>query len=272
MRAYAFVGPSGTGKSHRAAWLAKERGIGLIIDDGLLICGNRVLAGSSAKKERTKLRSVRKAIFTDPVHAGEVAAALRGSGAESVLILGTSEGMAEIIAERLGVGPIAEFILIGDVATEAEISQALTTRREHGKHVIPVPSFEIKKDFSGYSLDPLRVFRRRPRGSMFVEESSVVRPTFSYLGSYTISDYAVFQIIDHVASGMESIAKVARFKAESHFGELRMEIDLTLYYGYAVMDELAKARKAIRAEVERLTALNVSSVAILARSIVPRKA
>ena len=31
-----------------------------------------------------------------------------------------------------------------DVASEYEIKQAMSTRREQGKHVIPVPTFEIK--------------------------------------------------------------------------------------------------------------------------------
>ena len=37
IKTYAFVGPSGTGKSYRAQMVANERGISYIIDDGLLI-------------------------------------------------------------------------------------------------------------------------------------------------------------------------------------------------------------------------------------------
>ncbi len=38
MKVYAFVGPSGTGKSYRAQMVANQKGIEYIIDDGLLIC------------------------------------------------------------------------------------------------------------------------------------------------------------------------------------------------------------------------------------------
>ena len=41
----ALVGASGTGKSHRSLWVAKEHNIDFVIDDGLLIKGNSVLAG-----------------------------------------------------------------------------------------------------------------------------------------------------------------------------------------------------------------------------------
>lgn len=63
MKVYAFVGPSGTGKSYRAQMVANERGINYIIDDGLLISGNEILAGISAKKAPTKIETVRNALF-----------------------------------------------------------------------------------------------------------------------------------------------------------------------------------------------------------------
>ena len=57
---YAFVGPSGTGKSYRAQMVAGEKGIDYIIDDGLLIKGNEVIAGESAKKAPTKIETVKQ--------------------------------------------------------------------------------------------------------------------------------------------------------------------------------------------------------------------
>ena len=39
------------------------------------------------------------------------------------------------------------------------MEEARRIRTTQGKHVIPVPTFEIKKDFSGYILDPLQIFK-----------------------------------------------------------------------------------------------------------------
>ena len=50
---FALVGESGTGKSFRAKLLAESYGIDAIIDDGLLIQNDKILAGRSAKKEKT---------------------------------------------------------------------------------------------------------------------------------------------------------------------------------------------------------------------------
>ena len=63
MKTYAFVGPSGTGKSYRAQMVANSRNIKFIIDDGLLISGNEVIAGVSAKKAPTKIETVKNALF-----------------------------------------------------------------------------------------------------------------------------------------------------------------------------------------------------------------
>ena len=63
MKVYAFVGPSGTGKSYRAQMVASEKGINFIIDDGLLIKDNQVIAGVSAKKAPTKIETVKHALF-----------------------------------------------------------------------------------------------------------------------------------------------------------------------------------------------------------------
>ena len=63
IKVYAFVGPSGTGKSYRAQMVAGENDVHFIIDDGLLINDNRVIAGESAKKASTKIETVKKALF-----------------------------------------------------------------------------------------------------------------------------------------------------------------------------------------------------------------
>ena len=66
------IGPSGTGKSYRAQMIASERGINYIIDDGLLIKDNEVIAGTSAKKAPTKIETVRNALFSTEEQKKEI--------------------------------------------------------------------------------------------------------------------------------------------------------------------------------------------------------
>ena len=161
IKVYAFVGPSGTGKSYRAQMVAAENDIHFIIDDGLLIKDNEVIAGNSAKMAATKIETVKKALFLQEGQAKEIQEALKKHNANSILLLGTSDGMVEKIAENLNLPKISETIYITDVATEEEMKTARNIRVTEGKHVIPVPTFEIKKDFSGYLLDPLQIFKSK---------------------------------------------------------------------------------------------------------------
>ncbi len=269
MKVVGFVGPSGTGKSHRASWVARERGIEFIIDDGLLIKVNQVVAGISAKREKTKVGSIKTALFSDEEHTRDVKYALNLYKPEAILILGTSDGMVERIAKRLDLPEISQKIYITDVSDEFEIKQAIATRREQGKHVIPVPTFEIKKDFSGYFLDPLQIFRRKGKGNFqLVGEKSVVRPTFSYLGNYTISDYTVYQIVEYVVTNIKGVGKISRFRADNRPDGTYMEMDLILIYGYALRPLIQEIQAKVRDEVEKLTALNIRLINVTVKSLV----
>ena len=57
IKVFALVGRSGTGKSFRAKLVAQKYGMELIIDDGLLISDQKIIAGKSAKKETAYLSS-----------------------------------------------------------------------------------------------------------------------------------------------------------------------------------------------------------------------
>ena len=97
MEVIAFVRPSGTGKSHRALIVAGEHNIDTIIDDGLLIKDNKIVAGYSAKKEANKIQAVKRAIFSDEQHAQEVRSAISEVQPAQILILGTSLNMIQKI-------------------------------------------------------------------------------------------------------------------------------------------------------------------------------
>lgn len=100
-KVFALVGESGTGKSFRAKLVAQKYGIDLIIDDGLLIKDNRILAGHSAKKEISFLTAVKVALFDEKAHRDEVTHRLHNEKFKRILLLGTSEKMVNKIAAQL---------------------------------------------------------------------------------------------------------------------------------------------------------------------------
>jgi len=270
-KTYAFIGPSGTGKSYRAQMVAGEKNINFIIDDGLLIKGNQVIAGTSAKKAPTKIETVKNALFVNEEKKEEIQKAIRKNKVDKILILGTSDGMVDKIASNLGLPPISERIYINDVATEEEMETARKIRMTQGKHVIPVPTFEIKKDFSGYLLDPLQIFKSKGRDEEpYISEKSIIRPTFSYLGKFTISDSVFKDIIINVASKNPGIHKILKMRIDNtskEVGGVCLYIEVSVNFGTNIVDTLNRLKKDARREIENLTAMYVASVEIVAKHI-----
>ena len=268
IKVYAFVGPSGTGKSYRAQLVASENNIHYIIDDGLLIDENEVLAGTSAKKAPTKIETIRHALFIEPEEQEEMKKALKKYKPDSLLILGTSDKMIEKIRESLGLPELTKTIYINEVATEEEMEKARNIRVTQGKHVIPVPTFEIKKDFSGYILDPLQIFRSRSaNGGPYISEKSIIRPTFSYLGNFTISDSVFRQIVERVAKREEGIYSISRIRVENYGDGISIYMEAVINYGENIIDILTDFKNKIKKEIEKQTAMNVLKVDLVAKGI-----
>jgi uncharacterized alkaline shock family protein YloU len=272
MKVYAFVGPSGTGKSYRAQMVANSKGIEYIIDDGLLICGNEVLAGVSAKKAPTKIETVKNALFQDESKKKEIQEVFIKRRPKSILILGTSDGMVQKIASNLGLPEISETIYITDVATEDEMETARRIRVTQGKHVIPVPTFEIKKDFSGYLLDPLQIFKSTGKGNdPYISEKSLIRPAFSYMGNFTISDTAIKQIIEIALKKIKGVYKMSRAiirKQEGGYGDgIYIYIEIVIEFGYNILEVTELIKNRVKKEVENLTAMNVLKMEIFVKNI-----
>lgn len=268
IKVYAFVGPSGTGKSYRAQMVASEKNIKYIIDDGLLINESQIVAGISAKKAQTKIETVKHAIFLDEERKNEMCNAIKKYKPESILILGTSDDMVKKIAHNLNLPEIEEIIYISDVATKQEMETARRIRQTEGKHVIPVPTFEIKKDFSGYLLDPLQIFKTKGKGQKpYIAEKSIIRPTFSYLGNFTISDSVFKEIVEYLASKMPEIHKVLRTRINNTPEGPDIYMEVSVVYGYQIIEALAELKRRCKKEIENLTAMNLQSIDIVAKNI-----
>ena len=267
-KVYAFVGPSGTGKSYRAQMVAGEYDIKYIIDDGILVKNNDIVAGNSAKKAPTKIETVKRALFKNEAQRKEMIKAFNKIKPKSVLILGTSDKMVEEIAKNLELPKIEKTIYITDVATEEEINNAKRIRTTEGKHVIPVPTFEIKKDFSGFLLDPLQIFKSNGSGQKpYISEKSIIRPTFSYMGNYTISDTVFRQIIEYLASKSNSITNIIRVRVTKTENGPSIYVEAEVKYGFNLVTELKKFKEKCIREIERQTTMNVVEMKIIAEKL-----
>ncbi|MGI6128954.1 MAG: hypothetical protein ACOYEO_02520 [bacterium] len=270
MEIYALIGPSGTGKSHHAQAIAYREGIDTILDDGLLIKGSRIVAGKSAKREPTKIQAVRRAIFMDSDHADNVKEKLVELKPDRLLVITTSTRMFERIAQRLDLSEPAKIIKIDQVATPRQIERAKKARELEGKHVIPVPSIEVKRNLPGILVESIQYLF--PRGGqdrvLRRGEKSIVRPTFSYIGRLSISEGALYVIIRELIRPLPDIARVLRISVIREKYDLRLHIEVAIDGLTYIPSILVAIQSRVKAGLEELTGLVVREVNVVARAFV----
>lgn len=276
MEVVAFVGPSGTGKSHRAIGVAFENKCDAIIDDGLLIKGTKILAGTSAKNEDNRVQAVKRAIFTDPEHARVVREALHNpeNDVQRLLIIATSDKMILKIVAKLEAPKPIRTVYISDIATKEEIKKARYSRLHDGKHIVPVPSVELKPHFTGYFADlPYNIFSK-DRKQANASDRSIVRPAFSFYGKLLVADDAIYDIVRLVADDTDGVAalKRARLRRRSDNSKgLVIRIEVVLYYGEKIQLITKRLQAHIKQKVEYMTAMTVKNVDVSVRSLQVKK-
>lgn len=270
MEVIAFFGPPGTGKSDRALVVAYENKASCIIDDGILIYHSRIVAGKSAKREESRLKAVRRAIFWDAEQREKVRQALEKINPKRVLILGTSDRMVETICKALGLPKPSKYIRIQDVARPDEMLKAKEARNKEGKHVIPVPTMELKPYFKGYLIDPLRFFRNRkkemPKRFSENEERSVVRPVFSYYGKLSFSDRVIESLVYYAVRDMKKI-RITHVRSEKSTGQMNgliLFIDVSVKPGtpQEIKKIIHTMRDRIQREIEHTTGMSLDTIKV----------
>ena len=265
-KVFALVGDSGTGKSFHAKLVAQKYRIDLIIDDGLLIRDNRILAGHSAKKEKTFLAAVKVALFDEKSHRDEVARRLQIEKYKRILILGTSEKMIQKIAARLQLPAPMKMIKIDDIATRDDIDKAIRTRRIEGKHVIPVPSIEIKRNYPNIFYDAIKIFKRKKVLSGLgptLHEKSLVRPEYSKRGKVIISEAALRHLVIHCVDEYNQDIKIKKVLVKDDEIGYRLVITIDVPYGIQLGGNMHELQQYIIETIERYTGILIEEVNII---------
>ena len=276
MEVYALIGASGTGKSHNANSVMQEYGIDMMIDDGLLIRDGKKMAGSSAKAEETTVAAVKRAIFHDPLHAAEVRERIAQPQPKKILILGTSEKMIDKITTALNLPPVKNKIFIQDIVTPEQIELAQSMRRE-GKHVIPLPSIEVKKDLPTYWIDSIRSFvtkknKDKSKGKdkdkendtdksrVSSEDKCIVRPRFSQLGRLTISENAIEQIVRHNLMMQGEFDGSAKIHVDMNEFGVSIYCEMKIKFGVPMQQAIEQFQIQTIRDLDEMTNLSVGRI------------
>ena len=263
---FAFVGPAGTGKSHRATHVARQNGIGVIIDDGLVISRGRILAGRSAKSEVNRLRAIKRAIFEYEDHRNEVVRYLTKNPPERLMILATSEGMISKIIKRLGLNEPTKFINISEVSSPEEIEAALRERREKKQHVVPVAKAQVQQNFAGKLVSQIRgFFRGRDKDE---SRNTIVKPLFSFNGKVTIEHDALVEMTKKILELDGHVKKIRELDIEIYDDKINLNIEIDLTLGNKNALSIARAlQKKILKGLSYFTGMEIRQVNIRVNEI-----
>lgn len=260
----ALVGKSGTGKSFRAQLIAEKHRLSHIVDDGLLISGKRILAGISAKDAPDYMTAVRTAVFEDPEHRQAVRDRIQADRVTGLLLLGTSEKMIELIRQRLDLPPPSRIIRIEEVSSPEERESARADRLK-GRHVIPVPAVEVRKNTAQLIIDGIKVLigarlnwlRRRRRW-----EKTVVRPPFHQDGKVTISPAALKSLVLHCLNEFGAQIGFESCKIRQKHGKYSINLYVSAVYGLELQMEVPRLQAYVKDSIERFTGLTLEGVNI----------
>jgi hypothetical protein len=270
---FALVGASGTGKSYHAKLVAQKHRIDFIIDDGLLIRNNRIIAGHSAKEEKSFMAAVKAAVFDEKDRRDEVAYKLQTEKFSGVLIIGTSEKMVNKIAARLQLPLPLRIISIEEIASRDDIDNALRTRRVEGKHIIPVPSVEVKRGYSEIFFSPISILKRTKVQTPIkfipvVHEESLVRPAYSMPQKLFVSNRALSLMVKNCVSEFNAGFYVKNIKVKDVETGYRLVITIDLNSGTELEKKISELRQYITENIEKYTGILIEEVNIIIDKVI----
>ena len=182
--------------------------------------------------------------------------------------------MINKIIGRLGLDKPVKTVYISQIATKAEIKKARYSRLHDGKHIVPVPSVEIKPHFTGYFADlPYIIFSKHRRQEKNADRS-IVRPAFSFYGKLLIADSAIEDIINIIANKMEGVERITDLRVRRRSDNSKgivIYVEVVLYYGEKLFIVTRQLQAKIKKKVEYMTAMQVKNVNVSIRSLALRK-
>jgi len=203
--------------------------------------------------------------FDEKSHRDEVARRLQNEKYKRILIVGTSEKMVNKIATRLQLPSPSKIIKIEDISSQEDIDNAIRSRRIEGKHIIPVPSSEVKKSYSNIFFAAIQIFRRRitPVTIPTLHEKSVVMPEYSKRNKVVISETALNQLVILSIGEYNKDFKIKKILIKEADLGYRLVITLDIPYGIQLGGHIQEMQQYIINDIERYTGIFIVEVNII---------
>ena len=87
------------------------------------------------------------------------------------------------------------------------------------------------------------------------------------MGKFTISDLVFRQILEYLAIQTPAIHKILRTRVDNLGDGVKIYMEVSIVYGYNVIDGLKSFKQKARKEIEKLTAMNIEELEVVAKNI-----
>ncbi len=143
----------------------------------------------------------------------------------------------------------------------------MQSRKVEGKHVIPVPALEIKRNYPSIFYDSVRVFLKRSFGvgatSPKLYEKSVVRPEYGKRGRVAISEAALSQMVVHCVNEFDPNVRIMRLAIRNDTQGYRITVMLEVPFGTRLASKIYALQEYIVDSIENFTGILVAEVNIV---------
>lgn len=118
-------------------------------------------------------------------------------------------------------------------------------------------------------LDPLQIFKSKQTGKVYVSNKSIIRPTFSYIGKFTMAEKVFRDIVDKVVEKQEGIKKAEKVRIirNEETNEIFLYIQIIFIYGFNIQKEVEEFRRKIYDDLEEYTQINIIGIDIKIKDI-----
>ena len=182
--------------------------------------------------------------------------------------------MVNKIAIRLQIPQPEKIIYIQDIARIEDIEAAKRSRMIEGKHVIPVSSFEVKKNYPQIFHDRITLMLKRKSKNRAEQvnpiEKSLVRPLYTKIEAVQISDEALKEFASK---------SIYEFNSEiivNHIGIIHaeetksyvLEVAIDIPFDAQVSNRIESLKKFVIERIEKYAAVSIANINVVIDKII----
>ena len=98
-------------------------------------------------------------------------------------------------------------------------------------------------------------------------EKTVVRPTYSYLGEYFISQQVIEDIVTIIGAELPGVTRILSVAAEKRNGQLRVKIAATFNLDETIVETAKRMQEKCAYRLEEMTAFAIDQINIQIKEI-----